>query len=121
MIENQQARFGLGGQFCQFECRSVEGAEILQPIRAARGVNLVVNLVEKNIASIASFDDGVGGSGVAREDNGAVGGFETIAEGLIPRAVRYKKRFHRYIRIFVDDSWRDLVDMDLIAGAIAVL
>jgi len=46
-----------------------------------------VDLVNQDVAAVAGLDHGVGGDGVAADDDRSVGSIESVAESVLPGAV----------------------------------
>ena len=56
--------------------------------------------------------------GVTSDHDNAIGGFKPITERVLRRAMVRVEGFHSNVCVFVHDARRDLVHVDLVAGAI---
>src|SRR6267143_2982146 len=73
--------------------------------------------MNKNITTVACINGGLGIGRVARDDYAAVDGVESIAVGFRERVLR-RKGGHSDIRVFVDHSRTDLMNINFARVAV---
>lgn len=109
MNKDEPAGAGSVGDFGQFYGGGVDGFVVLLPAGRPTLPRLGgINLMHQNVAAGRVLHQGLGGAGVARDDDGFVGGGELEAVGF-EAAVGNGKRFHGDALILVDDAGGDVV------------
>src|SRR5689334_4405155 len=99
---------GVAGDSRQFRCRGMECSKVFSRRKVVLisrvDHRIVVHLMQEQVTTIAGFNNGIGGGGVARDDNATVGSVEAVSERLIPRAVPDEKRCYLHVRISVNHA-----------------
>ena len=117
MNQDEKLRIGLGSDPAQGRSGGMGCGVVPLPHRGSPlPSSLGIDVVDEDIAPPAVFQDGIGGSGVSGEDNGPVGGFEPVAEGLGPTAVNHLESRDPHVGVFEDHSGTHVLSLDQVAG-----
>lgn len=89
--------------------------------RVAQKAGVAIRFMQKKVAPVARFHNGIDRSCVTRDDDGAVRGFKLITESLVSRSMRHQEGASGHIPVLVDDPGLDFVHLHLVTCAACLL